>query len=153
MCEAIDFCEYYGREVLRLDGAAADLVQSPPGEANRLRYQGKGVAAVIAPWNFPLAIPTGMTVAALVAGNPVILKPAEQTPVVAWQLVEALVAAGAPAGRGRVPARAWARTSAPGWSSTPTWRSSPSPGRRRWAWRSTQHGGGRTGRASATSSG
>ena len=49
---------------------AADLVQSPPGEANRLRYQGKGVAVVIAPWNFPLAIPTGMTVAALVAGQP-----------------------------------------------------------------------------------
>src|SRR5918995_1619324 len=78
VCEAIDFCEYYGREILRLDAAAADLVQSPPGETNRLVYQGKGVTAVIAPWNFPLAIPTGMTVAALVAGNPVILKPAER---------------------------------------------------------------------------
>src|ERR687883_509225 len=89
VCEAIDFCEYYGREVLRLDGASAELVQSPPGESNRLSYQGKGVAVVIAPWNFPLAIPTGMTVAALVAGNPVILKPAEQTPAVARSLVEA----------------------------------------------------------------
>ena len=98
VCEAIDFCEYYGREVLRLDAASADLVQSPPGEANRLTYQGKGVTAVISPWNFPLAIPTGMTVAALVAGNPVILKPAEQSPLVAWRLVEALVAAGAPPG-------------------------------------------------------
>ncbi|HEY8526596.1 MAG TPA: proline dehydrogenase family protein [Acidimicrobiales bacterium] len=98
VCEAIDFCEYYGREVLRLDAAAASLVQSPPGETNRLVYQGKGVTAVIAPWNFPLAIPTGMTVAALAAGNPVILKPAEQTPLVAWRLVEALVAAGAPPG-------------------------------------------------------
>jgi RHH-type transcriptional regulator, proline utilization regulon repressor / proline dehydrogenase / delta 1-pyrroline-5-carboxylate dehydrogenase len=98
VCEAIDFCEYYGREVLRLDAASAALVQSPPGETNRLTYQGKGVTAVIAPWNFPLAIPTGMTVAALVAGNPVILKPAEQTPLVAWRLVEALVAAGAPPG-------------------------------------------------------
>jgi len=98
VCEAIDFCEYYGREVLRLDAASAELVESPPGEANRLYYQGKGVTAVIAPWNFPLAIPTGMTVAALVAGNPVILKPAEQTPLVAWQLIEALVAAGAPPG-------------------------------------------------------
>jgi RHH-type proline utilization regulon transcriptional repressor/proline dehydrogenase/delta 1-pyrroline-5-carboxylate dehydrogenase len=98
VCEAIDFCEYYGREMLRLDGAAADLVQSPPGETNRLYYRGKGVTAVIAPWNFPLAIPTGMTVAALAAGNPVILKPAEQTPLVAWQLVEALVDAGAPRG-------------------------------------------------------
>jgi RHH-type proline utilization regulon transcriptional repressor/proline dehydrogenase/delta 1-pyrroline-5-carboxylate dehydrogenase len=98
VCEAIDFCEYYGREMLRLDGAAADLVQSPPGETNRLVYQGKGVTGVIAPWNFPLAIPTGMTVAALVAGNPVILKPAEQAPAVAWRLIEALVAGGAPAG-------------------------------------------------------
>jgi RHH-type proline utilization regulon transcriptional repressor/proline dehydrogenase/delta 1-pyrroline-5-carboxylate dehydrogenase len=98
VCEAIDFCEYYGREMLRLDRAAADLVQSPPGETNRLVYQGKGPTAVIAPWNFPLAIPTGMTVAALVAGNPVILKPAEQSPAVAWQLIEALVAAGVPPG-------------------------------------------------------
>ena len=98
VCEAIDFCEYYGREMLRLDGASADLVQSPPGESNRLTYQGKGVAVVIAPWNFPLAIPTGMTAAALVAGNPVILKPAEQTPAVARYLVEALVAGGAPRG-------------------------------------------------------
>jgi RHH-type proline utilization regulon transcriptional repressor/proline dehydrogenase/delta 1-pyrroline-5-carboxylate dehydrogenase len=98
VCEAIDFCEYYGREVLRLAAASADLVQSPPGEANRLTYQGKGVTVVISPWNFPLAIPCGMTVAALVAGNPVILKPAEQTPGVAWRLAEALVAAGAPPG-------------------------------------------------------
>ena len=98
VCEAIDFCEYYGREVIRLADAAATLVQSPPGEANRLTYQGKGVTAVIAPWNFPLAIPCGMTVAALAAGNPVILKPAEQTPGVAWRLAEALLAAGAPAG-------------------------------------------------------
>ncbi|MEX2292234.1 MAG: proline dehydrogenase family protein [Acidimicrobiales bacterium] len=98
VCEAIDFCEYYGREMLRLHAASAELVQSPPGEANRLTYQGKGVTVVIAPWNFPLAIPCGMTVAALVAGNPVILKPAEQTPGIAWQLAEALVAAGAPPG-------------------------------------------------------
>ena len=98
VCEAIDFCEYYGREMLRLDRASAERVQSPPGERNRLVYQGKGVAVVIAPWNFPLAIPCGMTVAALVAGNPVILKPAEQTPATAWQLIEALRAAGAPEG-------------------------------------------------------
>jgi len=98
VCEAIDFCEYYGREMLRLDGAAGALVQSPPGERNRLTYQGKGVTAVISPWNFPLAIPTGMTVAALVAGNPVILKPAEQSPATAWCLIEALRAAGVPPG-------------------------------------------------------
>src|SRR5204863_9462664 len=55
--EAIDFCEYYGREMLRLDRGGA--VQSPPGERNSLRYQPRGVGVVIAPWNFPLAIPTG----------------------------------------------------------------------------------------------
>lgn len=98
VCEAIDFCEYYGREALRLDAQASRRVQSPPGETNRLTYQGKGVAVVIAPWNFPLAIPTGMTTAALVAGNPVVLKPAEQTPLAARALVDALVAGGAPAG-------------------------------------------------------
>jgi RHH-type proline utilization regulon transcriptional repressor/proline dehydrogenase/delta 1-pyrroline-5-carboxylate dehydrogenase len=98
VCEAIDFCEYYGREALRLASASSELVQSPPGEANRLTYQGKGVAVVISPWNFPLAIPCGMAVACLVAGNPVILKPAEQTPGVAWRLAEALVAAGVPPG-------------------------------------------------------
>jgi RHH-type proline utilization regulon transcriptional repressor/proline dehydrogenase/delta 1-pyrroline-5-carboxylate dehydrogenase len=98
VCEAIDFCEYYGREMLRLDGEAAARVQSPPGERNRLTYQGKGVTAVISPWNFPLAIPCGMTVAALVAGNPTILKPAEQTPAIAWKLVEAFAAAGLPPG-------------------------------------------------------
>ncbi len=58
VCEAIDFCEYYGREALRLDARRAEL-QSPPGEANRMTYRGKGVTAVIAPWNFPLAIPCG----------------------------------------------------------------------------------------------
>ena len=98
VCEAIDFCEYYGREILRLESEAAVRVQSPPGERNRLTYQGKGVAVVISPWNFPLAIPCGMTAAALVAGNPTILKPAEQSPATAWQLVEAFTAAGLPDG-------------------------------------------------------
>jgi RHH-type proline utilization regulon transcriptional repressor/proline dehydrogenase/delta 1-pyrroline-5-carboxylate dehydrogenase len=98
VCEAIDFCEYYGREMLRLDRESAIRVQSPPGERNRLTYQGKGVAVVISPWNFPLAIPCGMTAAALVAGNPTILKPAEQSPATAWQLVEAFAAAGLPDG-------------------------------------------------------
>ena len=96
VCEAIDFCEYYGRQARRLGAGGA--VESPPGETDRLTYQGRGIAAVIAPWNFPLAIPTGMTVAALVAGNPVILKPAEQTPAVAAGLVSALQAAGLPDG-------------------------------------------------------
>ena len=96
VCEAIDFCEYYGREALRL--ARGGPVQSPPGEANSLHYRPKGVGVVISPWNFPLAIPTGMVVAALVAGNSVVLKPAEQTPAVALKLVEALEAGGLPPG-------------------------------------------------------
>ncbi|MDQ6726697.1 MAG: proline dehydrogenase family protein, partial [Actinomycetota bacterium] len=96
VCEAIDFCEYYGREALRLDAGGA--VQSPPGEHNVLRYQARGIGVVISPWNFPLAIPTGMVVAALVTGNAVLFKPAEQTPGVAAQLVEALAAGGLPDG-------------------------------------------------------
>ncbi len=87
--EAIDFLEYYGREMLRLDAEAAGGVAT---------YEPRGVALVIAPWNFPLAILTGMTSAALVAGNAVIVKPAGATPVIAAQLVRLLQAAGAPAG-------------------------------------------------------
>jgi len=94
--EAIDFCEYYGREAMRL--AAGGAVQSPPGERNELRYRPKGVVAVVSPWNFPLAIPTGMTAAALAAGNAVVLKPAEQTPAIAGRLVDAFIAAGLPPG-------------------------------------------------------
>jgi RHH-type transcriptional regulator, proline utilization regulon repressor / proline dehydrogenase / delta 1-pyrroline-5-carboxylate dehydrogenase len=96
VCEAIDFCEYYGREMLRLDAGGA--VESPPGEQNRLRYQARGLIAVISPWNFPLAIPCGMVVAALVTGNAVLFKPAEQTPAIAYRLVEALEAGGLPPG-------------------------------------------------------
>ncbi len=96
VCEAIDFCEYYAREAVRL-GAGAPLLQVP-GEANRYGYQPRGIGVVIAPWNFPLAIPTGMVTAALVAGNAVLFKPAEQTPGVAARLVEILLAAGLPPG-------------------------------------------------------
>ncbi|MGI8806973.1 MAG: proline dehydrogenase family protein [Acidimicrobiales bacterium] len=96
VCEAIDFCEYYGREAIRLESGAP--VQSPPGEHNQLRYQARGIGVVIAPWNFPLAIPTGMVTAALVTGNAVLFKPAEQTPAIASKLVEALTAAGLPDG-------------------------------------------------------
>jgi RHH-type proline utilization regulon transcriptional repressor/proline dehydrogenase/delta 1-pyrroline-5-carboxylate dehydrogenase len=96
VCEAIDFFEFYGREMLRLDAGGA--VESPPGEHNALRYQGKGVGVVIAPWNFPLAIPTGMVAAALVTGNTVVFKPAEQTPAIAARLVDALVESGLPPG-------------------------------------------------------
>ncbi|MEW4566271.1 proline dehydrogenase family protein [Tautonia sp. JC769] len=91
--EAIDFCEFYARRMLDLaDPRRRDV----PGETNRLDYFGRGVAVVIPPWNFPLAIPCGMTVAALVAGCPVVLKPAEQSPVIAWHLVQILREAGAP---------------------------------------------------------
>ncbi len=96
VCEAIDFCEYYGREAIRLEGGGS--VQSPPGEHNRLSYQARGIGVVIAPWNFPLAIPAGMVAAALVTGNAVLFKPAEQTPAIASKLVEALTAAGLPDG-------------------------------------------------------
>jgi RHH-type proline utilization regulon transcriptional repressor/proline dehydrogenase/delta 1-pyrroline-5-carboxylate dehydrogenase len=94
VCEAIDFLEYYAREAVRLaDGP--ELAQAP-GERNRMRYVPRGVAAVISPWNFPLAIPAGMTAAALAAGNGVVLKPAEQSPATALALVEALLDAGVP---------------------------------------------------------
>jgi RHH-type proline utilization regulon transcriptional repressor/proline dehydrogenase/delta 1-pyrroline-5-carboxylate dehydrogenase len=100
VCEAIDFCEYYGRQMRRLagEGGRGGSVDSPPGEVNAMSYQPRGVAAVIAPWNFPLAIATGMVTAALVAGNPVCFKPAEQTPAIGAQLVEALRAGGLPPG-------------------------------------------------------
>jgi RHH-type proline utilization regulon transcriptional repressor/proline dehydrogenase/delta 1-pyrroline-5-carboxylate dehydrogenase len=94
VCEAIDFIEYYARGALELE-RGPELIQVP-GERNRMRYAPRGVAAVIAPWNFPLAIPTGMTVAALAVGNAAVLKPAEQSPGSALMLVEALHKAGVP---------------------------------------------------------
>jgi RHH-type proline utilization regulon transcriptional repressor/proline dehydrogenase/delta 1-pyrroline-5-carboxylate dehydrogenase len=96
VCEAIDFLEYYARSAVEL-GAGRTLLQAP-GERNTMRYVARGVTAVVAPWNFPLAIPTGMTAAALATGNAVILKPAEQSPGCGLRLVEALRAAGVPAG-------------------------------------------------------
>jgi RHH-type proline utilization regulon transcriptional repressor/proline dehydrogenase/delta 1-pyrroline-5-carboxylate dehydrogenase len=96
VCEAIDFLEYYAREAVRLD-AGRELLQVP-GERNTMRYVARGVAAVIAPWNFPLAIPCGMTAAALATGNAVVLKPAEQSPASGALLVEALRAGGVPEG-------------------------------------------------------
>jgi RHH-type transcriptional regulator, proline utilization regulon repressor / proline dehydrogenase / delta 1-pyrroline-5-carboxylate dehydrogenase len=94
VCEAIDFLEYYALEAVALDEGRS-LVQVP-GERNTMRYAPRGVAAVISPWNFPLAIPCGMTAAALAAGNAAVLKPAEQSPASAGALVEALHAAGVP---------------------------------------------------------
>jgi RHH-type transcriptional regulator, proline utilization regulon repressor / proline dehydrogenase / delta 1-pyrroline-5-carboxylate dehydrogenase len=96
VCEAIDYLVYYAREALRL--APGPGLEQAPGERNTMRYAARGVAAVISPWNFPLAIPTGMTAAALAAGNAVVLKPAEQAPATALALAEALRTAGVPAG-------------------------------------------------------
>ena len=95
VAEAIDFCEYYGREMIRL---SEPHQRDVPGEDNATFYEGRGVAVVIAPWNFPLAILTGMTAAAVVAGNTVIMKPAEQSPVIAAKLMEVLEEAGLPPG-------------------------------------------------------
>ncbi|ASS87593.1 L-glutamate gamma-semialdehyde dehydrogenase [Geobacillus stearothermophilus] len=94
--EAIDFMEYYGRQMLKLkDGIP---VESRPGETNRFFYIPLGVGVVISPWNFPFAIMAGTTVASLVTGNTVLLKPASATPVVAYKFVEVLEEAGLPAG-------------------------------------------------------
>jgi RHH-type transcriptional regulator, proline utilization regulon repressor / proline dehydrogenase / delta 1-pyrroline-5-carboxylate dehydrogenase len=95
VAEAIDFCEYYAREMIRLGEPRHNNL---PGEENEYIYQPRGVAVVIAPWNFPLAILTGMTTAALVAGNTVIMKPAEQSSVTAAKLMEIFREVEVPAG-------------------------------------------------------
>ena len=93
--EAIDFCRYYADEMERLaTGTNFDIA----GETNRYFYQPKGIAVVISPWNFPFAIATGMTVAALVAGNCTLLKPAATASVIGAKLAEILVDAGIPTG-------------------------------------------------------
>lgn len=94
VCEAIDFCSYYACEMERL--GTPRITQLIAGESNTLTYMPKGVAVVIAPWNFPLAILTGMAVAALVTGNTVIIKPAEQSVMIAAKLIEGLVVSGFP---------------------------------------------------------
>ncbi len=95
IAEAIDFCMYYADEARRLmSGRRCDI----PGEENDYSYRPRGVAVVIAPWNFPLAILTGMTAAALVTGNTVIIKPAEQSSVVGYKLMEILQNVGIPDG-------------------------------------------------------
>jgi RHH-type proline utilization regulon transcriptional repressor/proline dehydrogenase/delta 1-pyrroline-5-carboxylate dehydrogenase len=95
VAEAIDFCDYYGREMLRL---AEPKHTDVPGEENVHFYEPRGVTVVIAPWNFPLAILCGMTTAALVTGNPVIMKPAEQSSVVGAKLMEVFQEVGLPPG-------------------------------------------------------
>jgi RHH-type proline utilization regulon transcriptional repressor/proline dehydrogenase/delta 1-pyrroline-5-carboxylate dehydrogenase len=93
IAEAIDFCEFYAREMIRL---AEPQNRDVPGETNAIERIPRGVVVVIPPWNFPLAIPMGMVTAAVVAGNAVILKPAEQSPVMGWHLDRILKEAGLP---------------------------------------------------------
>ncbi len=95
VAEAIDFCEFYAAEAERL---LARRRVDVPGEENVTTHLPRGVAVVIAPWNFPLAILCGMTTAALVTGNTVVMKPAEQSSLVALRLFEILREAGVPAG-------------------------------------------------------
>ncbi|MCL6516565.1 L-glutamate gamma-semialdehyde dehydrogenase [Alicyclobacillus sp.] len=94
--EAIDFLEFYAREAIRL-GEVHPLVRIP-GEDNEQHYIPLGVGIIIPPWNFPLAILTGMTSSAVVAGNTVLLKPATPTPVIASKFLEVMRQAGIPAG-------------------------------------------------------
>jgi RHH-type proline utilization regulon transcriptional repressor/proline dehydrogenase/delta 1-pyrroline-5-carboxylate dehydrogenase len=94
VAEAIDFCNFYAAEMRRLAASR----YAAPGETSIHHYIPRGIAVVIAPWNFPLAILCGMTTAAMVAGNTVILKPSEQSSVVAWRLMDILKRAGMPDG-------------------------------------------------------
>jgi RHH-type proline utilization regulon transcriptional repressor/proline dehydrogenase/delta 1-pyrroline-5-carboxylate dehydrogenase len=95
VAEAIDYCEYYAQQMRRL---ARPRHNNLPGEENEYLYEPRGVAVVIAPWNFPLAILCGMTTAALVAGNTVVMKPAEQSSVLGAKLMEVFQEAELPAG-------------------------------------------------------
>jgi 1-pyrroline-5-carboxylate dehydrogenase len=94
--EAIDFCEFYAREMLRYNGDQP--LVNIPGEENVLDYVPLGVGAVIPPWNFPLAIMAGMTMASVVTGNTVVLKPSSDSPTIAFKFFEILEEAGMPPG-------------------------------------------------------
>jgi RHH-type proline utilization regulon transcriptional repressor/proline dehydrogenase/delta 1-pyrroline-5-carboxylate dehydrogenase len=94
VAEGIDFCRFYAAEMRRIASESYPV----PGEANTHTYTARGIAVIIAPWNFPLAILCGMTAAALVAGNCAIMKPAEQSAVIGARLARIFREAGAPAG-------------------------------------------------------
>ena len=96
ICEAIDFCRYYAEEMLKLE--TPKLTHFVLGEESFYSWQARGLAVVIAPWNFPLAILTGMTAACLVTGNTVLIKPAEQSSAIAYELMKLLMECGLPAG-------------------------------------------------------
>ena len=93
--EAVDFCRYYAVQA-RAKFSDTTLMPGPTGEENRYGWRGRGVFACISPWNFPLAIFLGQVTAALAAGNAVIAKPAEQTPLIAFEAVRLLHRAGVP---------------------------------------------------------
>src|SRR5947199_9124444 len=93
--EAVDYLRYYAVRV-RADFAGPTPLPGPAGERNEIELRGRGVFACISPWNFPLAIFTGQIAAALAAGNAVVAKPAEQTPLIAAAAVRLLHAAGIP---------------------------------------------------------
>lgn len=96
VAEAIDFMEWYGREALKLSDRAE--LSHLPGEATEYRYFPLGVGVVVPPWNFPCAIFTGMTMAPISVGNAVIVKPASNTPVIGYKMIEVFEEAGVPAG-------------------------------------------------------
>jgi 1-pyrroline-5-carboxylate dehydrogenase len=96
LAEAIDFLEYYAREMLRLKAGVE--IYSVPGEESRYFYQPMGVGVIITPWNFPVAILTGMSSAAVVTGNTIIMKPSEYTSVLGAKVMEIFEEAGAPPG-------------------------------------------------------
>jgi 1-pyrroline-5-carboxylate dehydrogenase len=98
VAEAIDFLEYYARQMIELEEKDKVTLSRRNLERNEFKYIPLGVAAVITPWNFPLAILSGMTTAAVVAGNTVLLKPAITTQVIAYKFMEVLEAAGLPNG-------------------------------------------------------
>jgi RHH-type proline utilization regulon transcriptional repressor/proline dehydrogenase/delta 1-pyrroline-5-carboxylate dehydrogenase len=96
ICEAIDFLEYYGREMIRL--GVGRRISQMHGETSELLYLARGVGAVIAPWNFPLPISIGMSSAAIVTGNTVVYKPASQAPVIGSAVYKIFLEAGLPKG-------------------------------------------------------
>lgn len=96
VAEAIDFCRYYAQEMRTL--SRPRRMGRVPGEVSLYHYQPRGVSLVIAPWNFPLAILTGMVTAALVTGNTVLMKPAEQSSIIAYELMKMMMEVGFPKG-------------------------------------------------------
>src|SRR4029077_13952478 len=92
--EAVDYCRFYANEARRT--LATRSLPGPTGESNELRMRGRGVFVCISPWNFPLAIFTGQVVGALAAGNCVIAKPAEQRPLISFEVVKLFHTAGVP---------------------------------------------------------